>query len=62
MTITRPTKIILTVLAIIGFAFIWIPLAVIVVNSFNAGQSLAFPPVGFSTRWWEAAFSNSGIR
>ena len=62
MTISRPTKVVLTILAVVGFAFIWVPLAVIVINSFNAGQSLAFPPEGFSTRWWEAAFANEGIR
>lgn len=62
MIATRSARAAVAALAVLGFAFIWIPLAVIVVNSFNAGQSLSFPPEGLSTRWWEAAFASQGVR
>ncbi|NDD73331.1 MAG: ABC transporter permease, partial [Actinobacteria bacterium] len=34
-------------------AVVYLPLALIFVLSFNSAKSIAWPPVGFSTRWWE---------
>jgi putative spermidine/putrescine transport system permease protein len=42
------------------FAFLLAPLAVLVLSSFNAQASLAFPPHGYSLRWYEAVLSSSG--
>src|SRR6185312_11551394 len=33
-----------------------------ILNSFNATTSGAFPITEFTTRWWEAAFHNEGVR
>lgn len=62
MLLSRGTKIILAVFSVIAFAFIWIPLGVILINSFNAGNSISWPPSGFSTQWWGKAFENTGVR
>lgn len=62
MTLSRTSKVVLTVLALIGFAFIYIPLGVVLVNSFSVDKSLSWPPSGFTTQWWSAAASNEGVR
>lgn len=45
-----------------GFAFIYLPLVVVVINSFNSSNSLSWPPKGFSTQWWVKMFANEGVR
>ena len=62
MTTGRGTKVVLSIFAAIAFLFVYIPLAVVLINSFNAGQTLSWPPQGFSVQWWEAAVSNQGVR
>jgi putative spermidine/putrescine transport system permease protein len=41
------------------FAFLLAPLAVLVVSSFNSTASVAFPPSGFSLRWYSQVLSSS---
>lgn len=62
MTTSRGTKIFLGVSALVTFAFVYIPLFVVLINSFNAGESLSWPPQGFSTQWWGRALDNEGVR
>jgi putative spermidine/putrescine transport system permease protein len=62
VTTGRGTKVALSIFAVIAFLFVYIPLAVVLINSFNAGETLSWPPQGFSVRWWEAAASNEGVR
>jgi len=45
-----------------GLAFVYIPLAVILINSFNVSTVFAWPPRGFTTRWWSSAIGNDSIR
>lgn len=46
---------------IFTFAFLYIPIAVLVVMSFNASKS-PFTWTGFSTQWYSALFNNDLIR
>jgi putative spermidine/putrescine transport system permease protein len=46
-------------LAGVVFAFLLAPLAVLVVSSFNSTASVAFPPSGFSLRWYSQVLSSS---
>ncbi len=46
----------------VGLAFIYVPLAVIIVNSFNASTVFAWPPREYTTRWWSDAWHNTGVR
>jgi putative spermidine/putrescine transport system permease protein len=62
MSLSRSTKVVLTVFALIAFAFIYIPLGVILINSFSADRSLTWPPSGFTTQWWGKAVANEGVR
>jgi putative spermidine/putrescine transport system permease protein len=58
----RPTKWLLGALMALGLAFIYVPLVVVVLNSFNASTTFAWPPRSFTLQWWEAAFANEGVR
>ena len=62
MSISRGTKIVLTIFAFIAFAFIYVPLGVILINSFSTDKSLTWPPSGFTTEWWGKAVESQGVR
>jgi putative spermidine/putrescine transport system permease protein len=46
----------------VGPAFIYVPLGVIVVNSFNASTVFAWPPRRLTTHWWTATAGNDSVR
>jgi putative spermidine/putrescine transport system permease protein len=46
----------------LGLAVIYVPLAVVLVNSFNADRTFAWPPPRWTTQWWTAAWQNDGAR
>ena len=54
----------LGLLAVVGFvlAFMYIPLFVVIINSFNAAQLSSWPIQSFSLHWWEFAASYEPIR
>ncbi|MEH3139305.1 MAG: ABC transporter permease [Mycobacterium kyogaense] len=54
----RGTTRVWTVLVLI---FIYAPLALVVVNAFNASRTFAFPPTGFTLRWWRTALASEGM-
>ena len=62
MTLSRGTKVVLSIFAVIAFAFIYVPLGVILINSFSTDRSLTWPPSGFTTEWWGKAVGNEGVR
>ena len=43
-------------------AFIYVPLALVLLNSFSASPTFAWPPPGLTLRWWRVAASNEGVR
>jgi putative spermidine/putrescine transport system permease protein len=49
------------VVLILGLAFILLPIAIVVVNSFNSSPFGIWPPPGFSTRWYANLFHNAGF-
>lgn len=60
MTISGRTKVLL--LTAVGFvlAVVYVPLAVVLVSSFNAESTFGWPPSSFTTKWWEATWHNQG--
>jgi putative spermidine/putrescine transport system permease protein len=44
-------------LAILGYIVMIVPILFVILSSFTAGNTLSFPPQGFSTRWFEKALS-----
>ena len=50
-------------LAALGvLAFIYVPLALVLLNSFSSSATFAWPPPGLTLRWWQVAASNEGVR
>lgn len=47
-----------TVLVLI---FVYAPLLLVVINAFNASNTFAFPPTGFTLQWWSAAWNSDGM-
>ena len=43
-------------------AFIYVPLALVLLNSFSSSATFAWPPPGVTLRWWQVAASNEGVR
>nr|WP_204342342.1 ABC transporter permease [Micromonospora terminaliae] len=46
----------------LGLAFIYLPLSIVLVNSFNADRTFAWPPPRWTTEWWVRAGENAGAR
>jgi putative spermidine/putrescine transport system permease protein len=62
MTLSRPARWILAAAMAVGLAFIYVPLFIVVLNSFNASPTFAWPPSAFTLDWWQKAFTNDGVR
>jgi len=62
MTISRRARWILGLISAAVLVFIYFPLVVVVVNSFNASKVFSWPPTSFTTEWWTKAATNDGVR
>ena len=62
MTISKRARYALMALMGVGLAFIYVPLSVVVINSFNSSRTFSWPPSSFTTEWWSKAISNTGVR
>jgi putative spermidine/putrescine transport system permease protein len=58
----KPTRWLLGGLSLLTLAFIYAPLGLVVINSFNTSRTFAWPPPGYTTQWWSAAWSSQGAR
>ena len=62
MILSRTARWLLGLAVMIGLGFIYIPLGVVIINSFNASQVFSWPPSEWTLRWWSAALQNDGVR
>ncbi|MFJ9558481.1 ABC transporter permease [Streptomyces fuscichromogenes] len=62
MPLSRSARVALRVAAALGFALIYVPLLLVLVNSLSPDRSASWPPPGLTTRWWSAAWHSSGAR
>jgi putative spermidine/putrescine transport system permease protein len=46
----------------VGLAVIYIPLLIVLINSFNIDRTFAWPPPGWTTQWWVRAWQSEGAR
>jgi len=46
----------------LGLVLIYVPLLVVLVNSFNADRTFAWPPPRWTTEWWARAWESAGAR
>jgi len=59
MTFSRPLRLVLTISTAVVLFVIYSPLALVVVNSFNASKSFSWPPTQLTLEWWRAAARSS---
>jgi putative spermidine/putrescine transport system permease protein len=62
MAIGRFARVALTIVSALILVFIYVPIALIFIYSFNSGTTPAWPPVGFTLHWWEEAIANTGLQ
>jgi putative spermidine/putrescine transport system permease protein len=62
MSFSRATRAVLLVCTGLVLLFVYAPLALVVLNSFNTSRTFEWPPPGYTTRWWLAALENPGAR
>jgi putative spermidine/putrescine transport system permease protein len=62
MTLSRRTRWLLALVAVGVLTFIYFPLVVVLINSFNASKVFAWPPTGWTLEWWQKAATNDGVR
>jgi putative spermidine/putrescine transport system permease protein len=60
MFLTARARMALRVLMLVGLAFLYVPLGIVVLNAFNTSRTYAFPPTGYTVKWWHAAVDNDG--
>ena len=62
MTLSPLARGVLRALLFLVLAFMYIPLLLVLLNSFNPNEVASWPPQGFSLVWWDAALESSGAR
>jgi putative spermidine/putrescine transport system permease protein len=62
MSLSRRARWALGIISAGVLVFIYFPLVVVVVNSFNASKVFSWPPTSFTTEWWQRAITNEGVR
>jgi len=55
----RPGRVLFLGFVIAAYVFLLLPLAIVVLASFNAGELLTFPPQGLSLRWYLHFFNST---
>jgi putative spermidine/putrescine transport system permease protein len=62
MVLSSTARRLLRAAAVGVLTFIYVPLAVVLLNSFSSSATFAWPPPGLTLRWWQVAASNEGVR
>ena len=60
MRLSRISRATLGAVAGLILVLVYVPLFVVLVNSFSTSTSLSWPPPGFTLEWWQRAFSSAG--
>jgi len=55
-------KWVLRIATFVALAVIYVPLLLVVLNSFNASQTFAWPPEDLTLEWWRRAADSTGVR
>jgi len=62
MTLSDNARRILAATTVVILVLVYVPLVVVVFNSFNTNQTMTWPPDGFTTEWWQRAWHSVGAR
>jgi putative spermidine/putrescine transport system permease protein len=61
MYLTRGMRTALRIITGVILTVVYVPLVVVVINSFNADRAFGWPPSGFTLTWWSRALHNNGV-
>ena len=61
MRISKLATVVLAMLSAFVLAIVYVPLLIVLVNSFNTSMNMQWPPPGFTLEWWQKAFGSSGL-
>jgi putative spermidine/putrescine transport system permease protein len=62
VTLSRGARALLLAFTVMTLTIVYVPLALVVLNSFNVNKTFTWPPRGLTLRWWEAALRSEGAR
>ena len=62
MVISPGFRIVLRISTFLALLVIYVPLMLVVLNSFNASQTFAWPPSDLTLEWWRRAADSRGVR
>jgi putative spermidine/putrescine transport system permease protein len=62
VTLSPLTRRLLAVITALALLVVYAPLALVLVNSFSTSRTFAWPPPGYTTTWWSAAWHSEGAR
>ncbi|HVL60668.1 MAG TPA: ABC transporter permease [Microbacterium sp.] len=60
MRLSRLSRTTLAIVTGLILVIVYVPLFVVLVNSFSTSTSLTWPPPGFTLEWWGRAFQSAG--
>lgn len=60
MRLGTSARTVLGIVTVLILVVVYVPLMVVLVNSFSTSTSLAWPPPGFTFDWWVRAFQSAG--
>ncbi len=50
----------LSVITAVVLVVIYVPLLLVLLNSFNTDRTFGWPPPGYTTHWWQAGLAQRG--
>ena len=62
MAMSRGLRVFLTVFTVLVLVGIYVPLMLVVLNSFNIDNTFGWPPPGLTLHWWQLAAQSAGAR
>ncbi len=62
MVISRGLRRFLAVFTAMVLVFAYVPLALVLLNSFNTDNTFGWPPPGLTLHWWQLAWQSQGAR
>jgi putative spermidine/putrescine transport system permease protein len=62
VNLSKSARLGLVAITCIVLVFIYFPLLVVLINSFNASKVFSWPPTAWTTDWWTKAATNDGVR
>jgi putative spermidine/putrescine transport system permease protein len=61
MRLSRTAKTVLGLLSAMTLIYIYTPIGVVLINSFNASKNMSWPPSEFTLHWWQVATQSAGM-